>query len=116
MNNDVNEIELASAIRRLEGEAAANENLLRDLNRIISLARSNQIMGAGAALMGLMALALSLSAWPVTMLMIGLGGWVLATAIAKQNRAKQEIKAVEARLLTSQLQLSELREQLVPIR
>jgi type IV secretory pathway TrbD component len=106
----VNEIELASATRRLESEAAASENLLRDLNRILSLARSNRIMGAGAALLGLAALALSLSAWPVTAFMVGLGGWVLATAIAKQNRAKQDIKAVEARLLASQLKLTELRE------
>jgi hypothetical protein len=106
----VNEIELASAIRRLESETAASENLLRDLNRILSLARSNRIMGAGAALLGLAALALSLSAWPVTMFMVALGGWVLATATAKQNRAKQEIKVVEARLLASQLKLTELRE------
>jgi len=106
----VNEIELASAIRRLESEAAASENLLRDLNRILSLARSNRIMGVGAALIGLATLALSLSAWPVTVFMVGLGGWVLATAIAKQNRAKQEIKAVEAKLLAAQLKLSELRE------
>ena len=106
----MNEIELASAIRRLESEAAASENLLRDLNRILSLARSNRIMGVGAALIGLATLALSLSAWPVTVFMVGLGGWVLATAIAKQNRAKQEIKAVEARLLASQLKLTELRE------
>ncbi len=106
----MNEIELASAIRWLESEAAASENLLRDLNRILSLARSNRIMGAGAALLGLAALALSLSAWPVTVFMVALGGWVLATAIAKQNRAKQEIKVVEARLLASQLKLTELRE------
>ncbi len=110
MRNNVNEDELASAIRRLESEAAANENLLRDLNHLLSLARSNRIMGAGAALMGLAALALSLSAWPVTAFMVGLGGWVLATAVVKQNRAKQEIKAVEARLLASQLKLTELRE------
>ena len=106
----MNEDELTNAIRRLESEAAASENLLRDLNHLLSLARSNRIMGAGAALMGLAALAFSLSAWPVTAFMVGLGGWVLATAIAKQNRAKQEIKAVEARLLASQLQLAELRE------
>ncbi len=107
----MNDVELTTAIRRLEGEAAASENLLRDLNRILSLARSNRIMGAGAALMGLAALVISLSAWPVTAFMVGLGGWTLATAVAKQNRAKQEIKAVEARLLASRLQLSELREQ-----
>lgn len=107
----MNEVELTNVIRQLESEAAASENLLRDLNRILSLARSNRIMGAGAALMGLAALALSLSAWPVTAFMVGLGGWTLATAIAKQNRAKQEIEAVEARLLASQLQLSELRDQ-----
>ena len=106
----MNEDELTTAIRRLEGETAANENLLRDLNRILSLARSNRIMGAGAALMGLAALAISLSAWPVTAFMVALGGWTLATAIAKQNRAKLEIKAVEAKLLSVQLKLSELRE------
>jgi hypothetical protein len=106
----VKEVELANAIRRLESEAAANENLLRDLNHLLRLARSNRITGAGAALMGLAALAFSLSAWPVTMFMVGLGGWTLFTAVARQNRAKREIKAVEARLLASQLKLAELRE------
>ncbi len=38
----MNEVELASAIRRLESEAAASENLLRDLNHLLSLARSNR--------------------------------------------------------------------------
>ncbi len=103
--------DLKTAIRRLESEVAMNEDMLRDLNRLVSLARNNRVLGAGAAFMGLAALALSVSAWPVTAFMIGLGGWVLATALAKQNRAKQEIKAVEAKLLASHLKLSELHEQ-----
>ncbi|MBI3241442.1 MAG: hypothetical protein HYZ49_04020 [Chloroflexi bacterium] len=106
----MDDVEVKAVIRGLESEVAVNEGTLRDLNHILALARNNRIMGAGAAVMGLAALALSVSAWPVTAFMVGLGGWTLFTAFAKQNRARRDIEALEARILSTHIKLSALRE------
>lgn len=97
-------------IKLLEGEAAANERTLDDLNRILILTRNNLLLGAVALFLGAAATTFQPSTWPIGAFMVGLGGWTLINALNKRTRAKRELVITEAKLRTTRLKLDSLGE------
>ena len=103
-------LDVITLARLIQGDIAANERTLDDLNRILLLTRNNLLLGAVALFLGAAAATFQPSAWPIGAFMISLGGWTLINALNKRTRAKREIVITEAKLITSRLKLDSLSE------
>jgi ABC-type Fe3+-citrate transport system substrate-binding protein len=109
---EMNKLEIATEIGKLEGELSTVESELREHERQINSAKNNRTSGAAALLIGILGFLFLYFLWYLWLFLGIIGILTLFTAMGKQKEIKERIQASEKQISYFRAELAERRAKL----